>query len=237
MTQMLVADHTRTADRTRTTDQTRTTDRGRTADRVGATGSCSDVIAERVPFFTDVLVRLPGTNACPLDLAVVRSFFAWTTTASASFHFDLFFSSSSRRINIFDAPTAVNAASDEQTVKWTKETSGLTWEQLGKVFGVSRRAVHLWATGGKINAANAALVHEFAAAVRSVEGLNPAQTRAALLAVGADGTSIVDKFRSRRRTGSGEISGTPFKPIELFGPTFEDATDEDTGPSLREIYR
>ena len=45
--------------------------------------------------------------------------------------------------------SAVLADADE--LRWLKAHSGLTWEQLGKAFGVSRRAVHLWANGGRMN--------------------------------------------------------------------------------------
>jgi len=39
-------------------------------------------------------------------------------------------------------------------VRRLKEDSGLTWDQLRRLFGVSRRTVHMWAGGGRINARN-----------------------------------------------------------------------------------
>ena len=39
-------------------------------------------------------------------------------------------------------------------VRQLKEDSGLTWDQLRRLLGVSRRAVHMWAGGGQINAKN-----------------------------------------------------------------------------------
>ena len=119
------------------------------------------------------------------------------------------------------APTAAEGIaetrSDSEAVNWVKTHSGLTWDQLGKVFGVSRRAVHLWVSGGRMNATNARALREFAAAVEAVHASDPDAARAALLAVGTDGKSAVDRFRARQRTGLGDISGTPFKPEELLG--------------------
>jgi hypothetical protein len=116
--------------------------------------------------------------------------------------------------------TAVGIAetlSDVEAVNWVKANSGLTVDQLGRVFGVSRRAVHLWASGGRMNATNARVLREFAAAVEAVHAPDPDAVRAALLAVGIDGKSAVDRFRAGQRTGLGDISGTPFKPEELLG--------------------
>src|SRR6266542_2454198 len=38
------------------------------------------------------------------------------------------------------------------SVRHLYEASGLTWEQLARLFGVSRRAVHNWANGGRMTA-------------------------------------------------------------------------------------
>lgn len=39
-------------------------------------------------------------------------------------------------------------------VRRLKEDSGLTWDQLRRLFGVSRRAVHMWAGGARMNSRN-----------------------------------------------------------------------------------
>lgn len=107
--------------------------------------------------------------------------------------------------------------SDKDEVVWAKEHSGLTWDQLGKVFGVSRRAVHMWATGGRLNQANAQHVRAFAAVIREVElslaGPTPEDVRARLLHVGSDGLSVVDRLRQDRASGYSWAS--PFGPDRL----------------------
>lgn len=40
------------------------------------------------------------------------------------------------------------------TLKDVRERTGLTWDQIARLFGVSRRAVHLWAAGGRMTATN-----------------------------------------------------------------------------------
>jgi DNA-binding transcriptional regulator YiaG len=119
--------------------------------------------------------------------------------------------------------SATDLLADGEEIRWVKEHSGLTWDQLGKVFGVSRRAVHLWANGGRMNEANATVLREFAAVVRSVQGNSPDSTRAALLAVGPDSHSIVDAFR-RRHTD--RAWGSPFAPEELVGVIRDGAPEE-----------
>ena len=41
-----------------------------------------------------------------------------------------------------------------KAVSELRRISGLTWEQLAGLFGVSRRAVHFWASGKPLNATN-----------------------------------------------------------------------------------
>lgn len=116
-----------------------------------------------------------------------------------------------------EAPAGAETAtlSDQEEVLWLKNHSGLTWDQLGRVFGVSRRAVHLWANGGRMNEGNAAVLREFSRVVRSIAAIEPDAVRAALLAVPADGYSVVDSFR--RRHAAGDSPGQPFAVHELLG--------------------
>lgn len=112
---------------------------------------------------------------------------------------------------------AVAHRSDRDEIVWIKEHSGLTWDQLGKVFGVSRRAVHMWANGGRLNEVNAERLREFASIIQRLEVETPAATpetiRARLNQVEADGYSIVGRLRQER--ASGPSWGAPFGPERL----------------------
>lgn len=107
--------------------------------------------------------------------------------------------------------------SDRDEIVWIKEHSGLTWDQLGKVFGVSRRAVHMWANGGRLNETNARRLREFASIIQRLEaetpGATPEMIRARLNQVEADGYSIVGRLRQER--SGGPSWGAPFGPERL----------------------
>ena len=53
---------------------------------------------------------------------------------------------------IDDEPHPTPAASSR--IRQLKEDSGLTWDQLRRLFGVSRRALHMWAGGAQMNSRN-----------------------------------------------------------------------------------
>jgi DNA-binding transcriptional regulator YiaG len=111
-----------------------------------------------------------------------------------------------------DAAVA-NTVTEADQVRWLHEASGLTWDHLGKVFGVSRRAVHLWANGGRMNSINAQTLADLVAVVRELPARSPSDARAQLLAAGPDGRSKLDTLRAR---GTGvDISGTPWSPQQL----------------------
>ena len=109
-------------------------------------------------------------------------------------------------------PPATVVRSDQEELLWIKEQSGLTWEQLGRVFGVSRRAVHLWANGGRMNEANARTLRDFASTVQAISSDSPEMTRAALMSRDADGLSSLDRLRRSNVKRSGETWGSPFLP-------------------------
>lgn len=102
------------------------------------------------------------------------------------------------------------------------EGSGLTWEQLARVFGVSRRAVHMWANGARMNATNAELLMRLIGLLDQIEG-GPDQRRAALLAIGDDGKSALDRFRSQHTNLDRRFDSLP-RPDALLGALHENRT-------------
>ena len=66
-----------------------------------------------------------------------------------------------------------------------RRTSALTWEQLGQLFGVSRRSVHFWASGRPMNAAHEQRLFEILDIVRQADHGDARRNRADLLAVSA----------------------------------------------------
>lgn len=88
------------------------------------------------------------------------------------------------------------------------EQSGLTWDQIARYFGVSRRAVHLWTSGGRLSASNEELLAHLVQAVQAVKHLEPASRRQALLRTDT-GLNIIDAERSRRSSRPTDINRSP----------------------------
>lgn len=76
---------------------------------------------------------------------------------------------------------ARQSETSEQAIARLRRLSGLTWDQLGELFEVSRRSVHFWASGKPLNAANEARLMRVLAVVQFADRGDPALTRAALL--------------------------------------------------------
>lgn len=109
-------------------------------------------------------------------------------------------------------------ATDRERVKELYARSGLTWDQLGKLFDVSRRAVHHWATGGKLSSVNAATLTELSAFINARADLAPAEMRKALFEPDRRGRSIIDRLRAEHASpASGDVSGIHLRPEQLAG--------------------
>ena len=68
-----------------------------------------------------------------------------------------------------------------QAVSELRRISGLTWEQLAGLLGVSRRSVHFWASGKPLNATNHQRLMRVLDVVRGADRGTARSTRAALL--------------------------------------------------------
>lgn len=86
-------------------------------------------------------------------------------------------------------------------VKWIKDRSGLTWDQLARLFSVSRRAVHHWASGARVNAVNGKRVADLCALLHRSELASGTEMRRHLLNPGPDGPSIYDALRASWQRG------------------------------------
>lgn len=68
-------------------------------------------------------------------------------------------------------------------IREVRERAGLTWDQIARLFGVSRRSVHLWAGGGRMTAANEESLLRVANLVSSMDGAVALDVRRAVLAL------------------------------------------------------
>ncbi len=95
----------------------------------------------------------------------------------------------------------VTASAGEAAARLISELrvlSGLTWELLAKVCGVSRRAVHLWASGRPMSVDRQEHVARVLEMVRLLEVGSPAGTRSLLLSPAPGGGLLVDALAEGR---------------------------------------
>lgn len=103
--------------------------------------------------------------------------------------------------------------------------SGLTWDQLARLFGVSRRAAHLWASGGRMNSYHAERLNHILTVVRSLQTKsNQQELREILLAPGLDGRSLYETLLTERIASRG-VNAPVFPPEQLMGALHNRPTD------------
>ncbi|MFC5502939.1 helix-turn-helix domain-containing protein [Lysinimonas soli] len=98
------------------------------------------------------------------------------------------------------APTPVLAAPSLTTdalIRRIRDRAALTWDQIARLFGVSRRSVHHWASGENMSAHNIELLSQLYALVTKVDAGDPVQTRTSLFTPEESGISPVETFKQR----------------------------------------
>ena len=77
-----------------------------------------------------------------------------------------------------------------------RRRSGLTWDEIGGFFQVSRRSVHHWANGKPVSANHDPAIRQVLAAIRHIDRGSQADTRVRLLQIDpATGTSLLGRIR------------------------------------------
>ncbi|GAB1541811.1 hypothetical protein NUACC21_44840 [Scytonema sp. NUACC21] len=81
-----------------------------------------------------------------------------------------------------DSTEATRAALNE-----IRKLSGLTWEQLARLFNVSRRSLHFWASGQPLSRFNEESLHRLLATIRYINRGSASINRSILLNPSSDG--------------------------------------------------
>jgi DNA-binding transcriptional regulator YiaG len=100
----------------------------------------------------------------------------------------------------------VSGESTGHAISEIRRISGLTWEQLGQLFGVSRRSVHFWASGKPLSSANEARLMQVLDIVREANRGYARNTRAALFQA-TDSIMPFDLLVSERFEEARELLG------------------------------
>ena len=142
----------------------------------------------------------------------------------------------------------LDAQPTSEAVARLRRISGLTWEQLARMFDVSRRSMHFWASGKPLSASNEEMLHQVLAIVSEADRGSASETRAALLdpsggqsAFDLLTTGLYDEARrvlgvgvGRRDVERSELSAEtsaarrPLPPEELVGAE-QDRVHRDVG--------
>jgi DNA-binding transcriptional regulator YiaG len=79
-----------------------------------------------------------------------------------------------------------------------RRLSGMTWDQLARLFGVTRRTVHFWASGKTLNASNEEKLRRVVATLLQIDRGNASANRDALFTSTADGVLPFDLLQAER---------------------------------------
>jgi len=118
-------------------------------------------------------------------------------------------------------PVALGTSRTADRVNKLHAQSGLTWDQIGRLLGVSRRAVHMWAAGKRMNARNTELLADLIHLVDSATGGTPDERRSWLFTATVSGMTPVERFLSQHRQPGHPLSGSGYTPAELLGISTE----------------
>ncbi len=122
-----------------------------------------------------------------------------------------------------------------------RRLSGLTWDQLARVFGVTRRALHFWASGKPMSPSNEEHLRKVLAVVCSIDRGSSAANSSALLSAldaGAPGIELLARGEYARvqllastvsASASERHARMPRRPEELVG-ALQDTVHQTRGP-------
>jgi DNA-binding transcriptional regulator YiaG len=79
-----------------------------------------------------------------------------------------------------------------------RRLSGFTWDQLARLFSVSRRSLHFWASGKSMTPSNEEHLQRLLAVIRKIDRGSASANRSLLLAVREDGTIPFDLLAAER---------------------------------------
>jgi DNA-binding transcriptional regulator YiaG len=113
---------------------------------------------------------------------------------------------------------APNRAAGDEILELRRLT-GLGWEQLADLLGVTRRALHFWTNGRPINAANEEHVHRTLAVIRYADRGSAEDNRVLLLTPCVDGSLLRDLLRTRAYDAFLVAAGRgPGRPAQITTP-------------------
>ena len=99
-----------------------------------------------------------------------------------------------------------------------RRLSGLTWDQLARLFDVSCRSLHLWASGKPSTSANEERLQRLVAVMRKIDRGSGPETRAALVTPLRDGRLPVDLLAEGRFEEVADLVGPGMPTVRVRRP-------------------
>ncbi len=121
--------------------------------------------------------------------------------------------------------SANSAEANRDALNELRKLSGLTWEQLAKLFNVSRRSLHFWASGQPLSRFNEENLNRLLGTIRYINRGSASLNRNLLLSPGQDGRLLFDLLIAGEHEEVKRILGpgnAPQKPQLV--PLSEDAS-------------
>lgn len=113
------------------------------------------------------------------------------------------------------APATTAATIPAARLTRLKADTGLTWDQIARLFGVSRRAVHQWAVGGRMSSANTELLALLERTlVTDVPAVNTLARRTSVFAADPTGQTPFERGLGLRATQNPPVSGNALTALE-----------------------
>jgi transcriptional regulator with XRE-family HTH domain len=85
---------------------------------------------------------------------------------------------------------------NQKAINELRKTSGLTWKQVAKLFNVSRRSIHFWASGQPLASDNEEKLNRLLGVIRYIDRGSASLNRKLLLKPNADGELPLDQLIS-----------------------------------------
>jgi DNA-binding transcriptional regulator YiaG len=150
-------------------------------------------------------------------------------------------------LSITSVPASV---ATQKSINELRRLSGLTWEQLTRLFGVSRRSLHFWASGQPLSRAKEEQLNRLLGAIQFIDRGNASSNRTLLFKETDDGHLPFDLLRAgqyrefKQSVGPGKARRKPsLGPLSQkaqasrLPPKAEDLVDALQDPIHKEIGR
>lgn len=86
------------------------------------------------------------------------------------------------------------------------ERSGLSWEQLAKMFGVSKSTVHMWAANGAVAENSMTVTRKLLTILDEEKTVTPEDGKAALMRTRDNGCSLFNEERRKHASKDDDIN-------------------------------